>query len=187
MEIKNFSAKLCALLGMLLVTIGSTYGIFTTYQEGQQEHIITSANLVIVLDDKDSVGIHDTNAVPVSDEVALSKVPYLFALKNTGTIGAHYEIKLVADTKAIATDACASNLLADASIKYQLIRDGVELSRGLLSELNGYVIDSGEIANGKIYNYQLRIWIPSTAANEVMGRHYHGKIIAEMSDARAAS
>ena len=71
----DYKIKLLALIGLLAIALGSTYGIFTTYKEGREEQVLTTANLVIVLDDDNSLSISEEEAVPVLDKIATTKVP----------------------------------------------------------------------------------------------------------------
>lgn len=170
----------------LLMALVTTYGFFTYYRTGQETNKVTTANFNIVLDDNGDPGINDPRAFPVYDEVGRKTDPYSFSLKNLGTVPANYVLKLVPDENAILEDNCADNLLADKSIKMQLIKNGVVTKELLLSELTDYVIDTGYIGLedgiNKTHTYELRLWIASEAGAEVMGRHYHGRVDVILSD-----
>ena len=177
----DYKIKLLALIGLLAIALGSTYGIFTTYKEGREEQVLTTANLVIVLDDDNSLSISEEEAVPVLDKIATTKVPYHFALKNTGNVDVSYKIKISDDQAAITTCSCLNNQLDKKDIKYRLEKDGILVKTGLLSELENLILDSGSIKQTNIYNYQLWLWISQDATVEAMGKHYHGKLKAEIS------
>ena len=94
---------------------------------------------------------------------------------------------LVPDTKAIEEDGCEDNLLADESVMFQLIKDGVVIIEDTIASIKGnrYTMDQGFIGlteEVNSYDYELRLWIKSTAGAEVMGRHYHGRADVEIID-----
>ena len=173
------------LLSIIIIILSVSFGFFTYARSGRQQSSIYTANLNIVVNDEESLGISDTNSFPVYDEVGRETDPYEFTLENLGSVAANYVMKLVPDTEAISKDLCSDNLLADESLKIQLIKDGVVVKESRISELDDYVIDSGFIGlvdGVNSYSYELRMWIASDAGKEIMGRHYHGKIQVEVID-----
>ena len=44
---------------------------------------------------------------------------------------------------------------------------------------NDYTVAEGIILPNETKEYSIRIWIKDTAGNEVLGRHYHGKIVVD--------
>lgn len=186
-----FSFKWIALLLLLFAIIFSltfvlTYGFFTYSRTGTETNKVTTASFNILIDDDGDLGINQTNSFPVYDEVGRGYDPYSFSLKNLGSIEANYVLRLVPDEEAIREDGCGSKILADESIKVQLIKDGTVVKESLLSDLDNYELDSGfiglEESVNKMYSYELRLWIDSNAGAEVMGKHYHGRIEVELSD-----
>lgn len=173
------------LFSLIIIVLSVSFGFFTYARSGKQQSSIFTANLNIIVNDEESLGINDTNSFPVYDEVGRKTDPYEFTLENLGSVAANYVMKLVPDTEAISKDLCSDNLLADESLKIQLIKDGVVVKESRISELDDYVIDSGFIGlvdGVKSYSYELRMWIASDAGKEIMGRHYHGKIQVEVID-----
>lgn len=182
---QTFILVITIMLIAIVILLASSYGFFTYQRSGKNPNVLYTADLSIVLDETASLGINHQNAFPVYDEVGRTTEPYKFTLKNLGAVEANYKIRLLADVEAQYEDGCSNNLLADESIKFQLIKDGVAIKEDLLSNLEDYVIDVGFIGtaeNNKSYDYELRLWISSEAGKEVMGRHYHGKIEVEVID-----
>lgn len=180
-----FSSLIIIMIVAIIILLTSSYGFFTYQRSGKTPNVLYTADLSIILDESASLGINQQNAFPVYDEVGRTTDPYKFTLKNLGAVEANYKIKLVADVEAQYEDGCSDNLLADESVKFQLIKDGSVVKEDLLSNLEDYVIDVGFIGtadNNKSYDYELRLWITSEAGKEVMGRHYHGKIEVEVID-----
>lgn len=173
------------LFSFIIIILSVSFGFFTYSRRGRYQSSIYTANLNIVVNDEKSIGINDTNSFPVYDEVGRQTDPYKFTLENLGSVAANYVMKLVPDENAISKDLCSNNLLADESLKIQLIKDGKVVKESKLSALNNYIIDSGFIGlvdGVNSYSYELRIWIASDAGKEIMGKHYHGKIKVEVAD-----
>ena len=174
------------ILGFVIMTVATTYAFFKYSRSGKNPSTVFTADMNILVDDHGNLGINQQNAFPVYDAVGRQSEPYAFTLKNLGTVEANYVLKLVIDEEAIAEDGCATNLLAEESVKVQLIKDDNIFIECLLSVLTDYQLDSGFIGLqegiNKYYNYELRLWIDQNAGKEVMGRHYHGRIDVILSD-----
>lgn len=178
-------AIILVLASVVIIALSVSFGFFTYSRSGKKQNSVYTANLNIVVNDKDSLGISQDNSFPVYDEVGKNTDPYEFTLENLGSVAANYVMKLVSDEKAVSEDMCSDNLLSEQSIKIQLLKDDVVIKESRISELENHVIDSGFIglAEGvNKYSYKLRLWIASDAGKEVMGRHYHGKIQVEVVD-----
>lgn len=173
------------LLSIIIIVLSVSFGFFTYTRKGKQQSTVYTANLNIVVNDQESLGIDEDNAFPIYDEVGRKTDPYEFTLENLGSVAANYVMRLVPDTKAIKEDLCEDNLIAEGSLKIQLIKDDVVIKEARISELDDYIIDSGFIGLAeevRSYSYKLRVWITSDTGKEVMGRHYHGKIQVDVID-----
>ncbi len=188
LDVRKGAAIFLIFLGivMVIILIATSYGFFSYQRSGRQENIMYTANLNIIVDDNGELGIRQEDSFPVYDEVGRKTEPYRFTLKNTGTVAANYVMKLVPDEEAIEEDNCGNNLLQEEAIKVQLIKDGEVVKEDYISNLNDYEIDSGFIGLvegvNQSYDYELRLWIASTAGKEVMGRHYHGRVDVVIQD-----
>ncbi len=163
----------------VIALIGATYAAFTYLGIGQKKNVIETGDLRLKLDESTSAGISLDNAAPVSDATGLTNTPYKFTLENTGSLPMKYRIRIVEDTQAITTDGCSDKKLDFAKLRYQIVKNSTAGSSLPLNNDSNYVIDEGTLAvNGK-NTYELRLWIASTAGNEVSGKHFHGKITVE--------
>ena len=74
-------------------------------------------------------------------------------------------------------EGCSSNQLDKNYIKYSL--DGTSVN--ILGELSGndYIIDEGTLEPGESQDYSIRFWLKEGVGNDVLNRHYHGKIVIE--------
>jgi len=184
---RYFTSLIIVMLALTIVFIVSSYAFFTYERSGSKQNVMYGANLNIVVDDNDDLGINEKNAFPVYDEVGRQNDPYSFTLKNLGNVAANYRLMLVPDTDAIEEDGCEDNLLDEASIMFQLIKDGTVIVEDTIKSISGnkYTMDEGFIGltdEVNSYDYELRLWIKSTAGAEVMGRHYHGRVDVEIID-----
>ena len=77
----------------------------------------------------------------------------------------------------IQKDGCQNNLLDFSDIKVKVGNDNSFLLSD--KDSNDYVVAEGVIASQSQANYDIRMWIKENASNNVLGKHYHGKIIVD--------
>lgn len=178
-KIKYIYLGLTAVVLIVSFVMANSFGFFEYIRKGINPNRITintgTSDVVVEVDDNSSLSISRSNAYPVSDEVGRQLNPYVFTLRNLKE-KKNFKLRIINDTTAINEDGCSDNLLADVSVRYQLIKDGSIVSENLLSNLTDRVIESGELEAKTDYSYELRIWIDSQAGIEVMNKHFHGKI-----------
>ena len=160
---KRTTKQVLALAFTLVLLIAGSYAWLTLQVTGNKTNILRAGTLKLTLDDTTSNGILLEKAVPMSDEKGKTTTEYTFTLQNTGT-AVGYTIYL--DDVAL-TDG--ETQLEDSKVKYQLTKNGEE-TVALLSSLDNKVIDTGTIDKNKTNTYSLRVWVDSSAENEVMGK-----------------
>jgi len=168
-----------SVLAVTTVILGGSYAILTNIQRAEKYNVIKAGTLQIAYDDtSNGLGniINLNGAYPESDEVGQSREPYRFKITNTGSLNAKYMIKLLDDTDMIAEDGCQDKLLDKSKIKYS-INGGEPVILDSIKE--EYIAINGSIGPLKSATYEIRMWIDESAGNEVLGRHYHGKIVVE--------
>ena len=159
------------------------YAAWTKVYHGEKENSIDTATLILTLDESESNEISLVNAVPVTDQKGLTYDPYIFKLKNSGTITAKYRIKIIDDDKTYTSDGCSNRKLDWSNIKYSFKKNNEVATTGLLSDIDG-ILNIGEIDANETDDYSLILWIKSEATNEIMNQHFHGiiKVDAIQSD-----
>lgn len=166
----------------LIAIIGTTYALFTWTGAGQKSNIIEVGTLTLTLDEAASEGILIQNAVPVTEEYALANyTAYTFKVKNTGTLDAKYDLKLVDDALEEGITK-----LADENVRYALTsavtpKDGEKgaetTTKDLLSNATDRKLASEvEIATGDTVEYTLYLWIDENASNDIQGQKFSAKI-----------
>ena len=165
-----------AILLAVIVLIGGTYAWLTLTKTGTKTNIIKAGSLQLVLDDTTSNGILLQNAIPISDTKGLQTDAYTFTLENKGTMAADYTIYL--DDIAIDT---GKDRMDDKDVKYSLTKNGTDTNTALLSTLEDRKLDLGTINAKTTNSYTLRLWISSTAGNDVMGKIFNAKLRIEAS------
>ena len=163
-----------------IVMISSAYAIFSSVQKQETYNTLTVGTLKIDFDQSstDMGNIINLNgAYPTSDTDGQKTSPYSFKITNSGTLDAYYKVKIIDDTDIITEDGCSNNLLSKDKIKVS-INGGTPF---LLNskEANSYIVNDGTLAASESRTFEIRIWIDETAGNEVLGKHYHGKIVVE--------
>ena len=158
--------------------ISTAYAIFSTTVKSENYNTITVGTLKIDFsENKDGNVINLNGAYPVSDEEGAKEKPYTFTITNTGTLDASYKIRIVNDTDMIEKDGCQNNLLDFSDIKVKVGNDNSFLLSD--KDSNDYVVAEGVIASQSQASYDIRMWIKENASNNVLGKHYHGKIIVD--------
>ena len=168
-----------------IVMISSAYAIFSTVQKQESYNTLTVGTLKIDFDatSTDMGNIINLNgAYPTSDEEGQKTNPYSFRITNSGTLAAAYKVKIIDDQDMINEDKCQDNLLPKANIKVS-INGGTPFLLNSV-ESNEYIINSDTLNPGGNKNFAIRIWIDENSGNEVLGKHYHGKIVVESANTK---
>ena len=168
-----------------IVMISSAYAIFSTVQKQESYNTLTVGTLKIDFDatSTDMGNIINLNgAYPTSDEEGQKTNPYSFRITNSGTLAAAYKVKIIDDQDMINEDECQDSLLPKANIKVS-INGGTPFLLNSVEE-NEYVINSDTLNPGGNKNFAIRIWIDENSGNEVLGKHYHGKIVVESANTK---
>lgn len=162
------------ILGTILL-LSISYAWLSLTLTGTKTNVLKAGTLSLKLTDSTSSEINMTGAVPMMDEVGLTTNPYTFTLTNNGDINSEYTIYL--DNVALNT---GETQLPDTTIKYNLVKDNVSMATALLSTLGtnpNRILDSGIIAPGDTYTYDLRLWLDQNATiAQAAGKVFRGKI-----------
>ncbi len=127
-EKKNQKKKVLILvlvLGLVLLTVGTTYAFFTYSRQGVEEHVLTTGSLYFVYDElpdvEDSNKITIGNAFPVSDEKGMvQEKPGMFEFEvRAKTQGAdiNYEIYLTKDESSTLPEKVVDTYLTTTGKK----------------------------------------------------------------------
>ena len=165
---------LFSILGVTIMSLGSAYAIFTSVSKSADYNVIKVGTLNIDFGDASNT-IDLQGNYPMSDEEGLKLEPYKFTIQNTGTLTADYEVFIQDDTDMINNDNCAGNQLNKDYIRYKLDTG----SPANLSSIAGsnYKIATGSLEPGGSVTYTLYVWIREGVGNDVLAKHYHGKIV----------
>lgn len=162
----------------IICLVAVSYAVWTQVFEGQKENKLETATLILTLDESESNAISLIHAVPVTDNKGLTYEPYTFKVQNSGTIAANYRIMIVNDTTTYENDNCADKMLDWSNIKYSFSKNSETATTGILSDTAG-ILNIGTIDAAEIDTYSLKLWIKSSATNEIMNQHFHGIIKVE--------
>lgn len=189
---KSFSRELkftiVSIFVVAIVMISSAFAIFSSIQKSNKYNTLTVGTLKVdFIDTEDGMGniINLNGAYPESDSEGVKESPYSFKITNSGTLRASYKIKILDDTDVINEDQCGNNLLPKERIRVSI--NGEKPFTLSATEKSGYEIKTGALASGKSESYEIRIWIDENSGNEVLGKHYHGKIVVESINAKEES
>lgn len=170
-----------SVFAVVIVMFGGSYAIFSSTSKADEYNVLKVGELEIsYVDTGDGYGdvLTLNGAYPISDTEGLASEPYRFSITNTGTITADFKIKILYDESIIEEDGCSNNLLSQKYVKYNF-DDGNPI---LLSdnEDSGYVVyEANNLLPGSSEIHEIRLWIDEAATNEVLGKHFHGKVVVE--------
>ena len=164
-----------SIFGVTMLSIGSTFAIFTVSSQSAEYNVVKTGTLNInfAADASSTVGLN--NALPMSDTNGLAQSGTTFTITNTGSLAANYTVSLKDDTDMVTQDNCSAKQLAKENIKYSL--DG-STARLLSTAIDSELI-SGTLNSGESKTFTLKLWIKEDATNEVLNKHYHGKIVVD--------
>ena len=166
-----------SIFGVTMLSIGSTFAIFTVSSQSAEYNVVKTGTLNInfAADASSTVGLN--NALPMSDTNGLAQTGTTFTITNTGSLPANYSVSLKDDTDMVTQDNCSAKQLAKENIKYSL--DGSTTK--LLSTAIDSELLNGNLKAGESKTFTLKLWIKDDATNEVLNKHYHGKIVVDAS------
>lgn len=189
---KTFSRELkitiVSIFVVTIVMISSAFAIFSSVQKSEKYNTLTVGTLKVdFIDTEDGMGniINLNGAYPISDAKGQEEDPYSFKITNSGTLAASYKIKILDDTDMINEDNCQDNLLDKSKIRVSINKgEAFTLSD---TEANEFTVEQGILEASDVKNYEIRIWIKEDSGNEVLGKHYHGKIVVEGVNTKSAT
>ena len=172
---RQLLVTLFSILGVTIISLGSAYAVFTSVSKSADYNVIKVGTLNIDFGSDSSNTINLTGQYPMSDEEGLKLEPYKFTIQNTGTLTADYEVFIQDDQDMINHDNCSGNQLNKDYIRYKLDTE----SPANLSSIAGsnYKIATGSLEPGGSVTYTLYVWIREGVGNDVLNKHYHGKIV----------
>lgn len=175
-----------AVFALIVSVFGTSYALFTSNVSSNEYNVLKVGSLEMSYVDTGS-GYGDilslNGAYPMADRDGLSTEPYRFYIKNTGTIASDFKIKLKQDESIIEMDGCGDNLLPFEYVKVQFDSTGevYKLSDLVSSDYTLYSKDNLAVGSSEIH--EIRIWIDANAPNSVLGKHFHGKLVIESTQA----
>ena len=172
---RQLFVTLLSIIGVTVASLGSAYAVFTSVSKSADYNVIKVGTLNIDFGADSSNTINLSGQYPVSDEEGMKLTPYVFTITNTGTLTADYEVFIQDDTDMIGQDNCSGNQLNKDYIRYKLNTG----SPANLSSIAGsnYRIATGSLEAGGSVTYTLYVWIREGVGNDVLNKHYHGKIV----------
>ena len=173
---RQLMLTLLSIFGVTMLSIGSTFAIFTVSSKSAEYNVIKTGTLNInfAADASSTVGLN--NALPMSDTDGLAQTGNTFTIRNTGTLPANYTVSLSDDKDMITQDNCSDKQLDKSYIKYSIDNTKAKL----LSDSTESLI-TGTLNAGASKTFTLKLWIKDSSPNTVLNKHYHGKIVVDAS------
>ena len=172
---RQLTLTLVSILAVTLISIGSTFAMFTVSSKSAEYNVVKSGTLNISFDADSSSTIGLNGALPTSDSDGLAQTGNTFTITNTGSLTAEYTVSLQDDKDMITQDNCSDKQLDKGFIKYNI--EGTNIK--LLSDSIDSTIISGSLKAGESKTFTLKLWIKEDATNDALGKHYHGKIVVD--------
>ncbi len=172
---RQLLVTLFSIIGVTVISLGSAYAVFTSVSKSKDYNVIKVGTLNIDFGTDSSNTINLSGQYPMSDEEGLKLTPYTFTIKNTGTLTADYEVFIQDDQDMISQDNCSGNQLNKDYIRYKL-DTGTPANLSSIAGSN-YKIATGSLEPNGSATYTLYVWIREGVGNDVLSKHYHGKIV----------
>ena len=150
---------------ILILLIGVAYAYLRTTLQGQEEYVIRTGTLDLVLTEDNELTLE--RGIPIEDSEGISLNGFSFSLTNNGNIETDYTIYL----DDIPLDEGESRI-PDSSIRYSLTRNDEVIGPKNLTTMGSDPnrrVDFGTIGIDETINYTLRIWIDYDATSEEAG------------------
>ena len=174
---RQLLVTLFSILGVTIISLGSAYAVFTSVSKSADYNVIKVGTLNIDFGEDSSNNINLSGQYPMSDEEGLKLTPYVFTIKNTGSLTADYEVFIQDDLDMINNEEenCANIQLNKDYIRYKL-DTAAPANLSSIADSN-YKIATGSLEAGGSVTYTLYVWIREGVGNDVLNKHYHGKIV----------
>ena len=163
---RQLMVTLFSILAVTVASLGSAYAVFTSVSKSAEYNVITVGTLNIEFDADSNNTINLSNGFPMSDEEGLKLTPYVFTIRNTGTLTADYEVFIEDDQDMIDQEGCANNQLNKDYIRYKL-DTGTPANLSSIAGSN-YKIASGTLEPNGSVTYTLYVWIREGVGNDVL-------------------
>lgn len=157
----------------LMTLIGVSYALIIYYtNDDERVNSVIAGNLKIVFNEGNTLNV--SNAYSMSIIEGMNTPVYSFNIANTGTVNARYIVRLVEDNSINLVDN-----------KYMMIsyqkEDNEYTIPKKISDLGEKLIidDEGFLGVNKDINYNIKIWLDSSAPNSEMGKVYKVKVVVE--------
>ena len=171
----QFLVMAFCVLGLVAVLVGSSYAIFSDVSDQGDYNTVTAGTLQLSYEDTQSLSL--SNLYPVSDVEGMTGEGYTFTVRNTGSLPSDYQVMIQDDTAMIEADGCSDHLMPKANIKVS-VNGGVPFLLSSIEESN-YMITTGNLQPGESVTHVVKVWIDEASGNEVLGTHFHGKVVVE--------
>ena len=172
-EITTKLSLVITIIGLLIIITGTSYAALIGNTLSSSEQIIRAGGVTLTLTENYE-SINKKIIVLEDSEGLLQEDVYEFNIKNTGSIAARYDIKII-------NELSGENVLPLEYIKVGLEINGEEYGPFNIGELEG-IIDSNIIYRKEIINYKLRVWLDKEyeeEIEEIEGKMANLKIVVE--------
>ena len=171
----QFLVMAFCVLGLVAVLVGSSYAIFSDVSDQGDYNTVTAGTLQLSYEDTQSLSL--SNLYPVSDVEGMTGEGYTFTVRNIGTLPSDYKVMIQDDEAMIQADGCSDHLMPKANIKVS-VNGGTPFLLSSIAESN-YMITTGNLQPGESVTHVVKVWIDEASGNEVLGTHFHGKVVVE--------
>ena len=171
----QFLVMAFCVFGLVAVLVGSSYAIFSDVSDQGDYNTVTTGTLQLSYEDTQSLSL--SNLYPVSDVEGMTGEGYTFTVRNIGTLPSDYKVMIQDDEAMIQADGCSDHLMTKANIKIS-IDGGTPFLLSSIEESN-YMITTGNLQPGESVTHVVKVWIDEASGNEILGTHFHGKVVVE--------
>ena len=178
-----------AVFAVVMSMIGGSYALFSSSSDSGEYNVLKAGKLeVSYVEGENGYGdiLSLNGAYPIPDSEGVKLQSYRFNITNTGNTAIDYRIRIENDEAIIAEDHCENKLLSFNDIKYTFDYSANNpVQPKILGAQTDHIIYDSQAANqpglpvGDSRIHEIKVWIKEDASNDVLGKHFHGKVIIE--------
>ena len=180
---KNIIKVLVVAAAISIITLasGTSYAILSGTATSDNEQVIKAGSVIIQLTEHFN-NLDDGVRILNDADGLLSATTYDFTVKNIGSVGAEYTLKLINDPP----QSYSGNVLNINYFNIGLEINGKEYGPMSIEDVNG-IIDKNTLAINEVNSYKLRVWLDSSKESKLEGKESYNAFLKLKVEAKQAT
>ena len=178
------SLSFIILFSLVLVFFGKSLAFFNYQKKGETVNVVTFKGLDIDILNSSNNSLSLVNAYPMYDSEGMEQTPLEFRITNQSSNAIDYTLKVETDIDKLDECVIQGTNTPCTGLSTNYIKYSYRINNGSWSEpdnlgSNSNVVFSDAILGNSNVSVSIKIWIDSTAPNEIQGQVFFGKLVLE--------